>query len=295
MQRPLLVGIGEILWDMLPGGKQLGGAPANFAYQAGALGGRGAVVSRVGDDALGHEILGRLDELGVDRRFVAIDRRHPTGTVKVRVDDKGVPEYIIRRDVAWDYLEAGAELIDLARRADCVCYGTLGQRNAASRETIASVLRETRRECLRVFDINLRQNYFNAELIASLLKDASVLKLNDDELPVVGELLRIGNSERDVLANMFDRFNLSAIALTRGAKGSSIHTRGQAFDEPAATVKVMDTVGAGDAFTAAMALGMCTGVGMEKIGKMAARAAAFVCTQAGATAKMPDELRIVVS
>ncbi len=280
--RPLLVGIGEILWDMLPGGKQLGGAPANFAYQANALGGRGVVVSRVGEDELGREILARLDSCGVDRAFVSTDGRHPTGTVEVRVDERGVPEYVIHQVVAWDHVEVTPELMALAPQVDCVCYGTLAQRGETSRKSIAAFLRATRPQCLRVFDINLRQNFFNAGLIEELLGVSRVMKLNDAELPVVGRLLGLGEGEGEIVNGLFGRFGLKAVALTRGAKGSSIFTPVGRFDQPAARVKVADTVGAGDAFTAAMALGMCAGVEMGKIGEMAAGAAAFVCTQAGA-------------
>ena len=291
--RPLLVGIGEILWDMLPGGKQLGGAPANFAYQANALGGRGVVVSRVGEDALGREILARLDSCGVDRMFVSTDARHPTGTVDVRVDERGVPEYVIHEDVAWDHLGVTPELLALASRVDCVCYGTLAQRGERSRKSIGEFLRATRADCLRVFDINLRQSFFSAGLIEDLLGVSGVMKLNDAELPVVGRLLRLGDEEEEIVKGLFGRFGLNAVALTRGAEGSSIYTPEARFDQPAVRVDVVDTVGAGDAFTAAMTLGMCAGVEMGKIREMAARASAFVCTQAGAMPAMPPELRVL--
>ena len=291
--RPLLVGIGEILWDMLPGGKQLGGAPANFAYQANALGGRGVVVSRVGDDDLGREILARLDTCNVDRRFVLIDPDHPTGTVDVRVDQRGIPEYVIHQNVAWDHLEMTPDVSALAPTIDCVCYGTLAQRGETSRDTIAAFLKSTRSDCLRVFDINLRQNFYSASLIENLLSVSRVLKLNDAELPVVGELLNLGDSEREIIDNLFRRFDLIAIALTRGPQGSAIFTPDRVYEQPAPEVQIADTVGAGDAFTAAIALGICAGVEMGKIGELATRVAAFVCTQHGAMPSMPADLRII--
>jgi fructokinase len=293
--RPLLVGIGEILWDMLPGGKQLGGAPANFAYQANALGGRGVVASRVGADDLGREILARLDTCQIDRRFVSTDPDHPTGTVDVRVDQCGIPEYVIHQDVAWDHLQITPDLLALAPTADCVCYGTLAQRGEESRKAIVAFLNSTRADCLRVLDINLRQNFYSDSLISDLLNVSRVLKLNDAELPVVGELLNLGTSERDVINKLFRHFDLTAIALTRGAHGSAIFTPDRAYEQPAVSVKIADTVGAGDAFTAAMALGMCAGLEMGKTGELAARAAAFVCSQHGAMPSMPSELRIIPS
>jgi fructokinase len=291
--RPLLVGIGEILWDMLPGGKQLGGAPANFAYQANALGGSGAVLSRIGADDLGREILDRLDAANIDRQFVSTDPHHPTGTVEVRVDAHGIPEYVIHQDVAWDHLEITPQLLALAARVDCVCYGTLAQRGEASRRAIAAFLKATRVDCLRVFDINLRQSFYDAGLIADLMKVSRVLKVNDAELPVVGELLGLGSSEDEIVGNLLRQFELRAIALTRGGHGSSIFTPEGVYHQGPVEVKVVDTVGAGDAFTAAMSLGICAGVEMGKIGEMAARAAAFVCTQSGAMPPMPSELRII--
>ena len=293
--RPLLVGIGEILWDTLPGGKQLGGAPANFAYQANALGGRGITVSRVGADDLGREILARLDTCQIDRRFVSTDPHHPTGTVDVRVDQRGIPEYVIHQNVAWDHLEITPDLLALAPSVDCVCYGTLAQRLETSRSAIAAFLKSTRPDCLRVLDINLRQNSYSDSLIKNLLNVSRVLKLNDAELPVVGELLNLGNSEPDIIKNLFRTFDLTAIALTRGAQGSAIFTPDRVYQQPAVSVKIADTVGAGDAFTAAMALGICAGLEMGKTGELAARAAAFVCTQHGAMPSMPPELRVLPS
>src|SRR5688572_24877390 len=189
MPRPIVVGIGEVLWDMLPGGKQLGGAPANFAYHANALGAEGVVVSRVGDDEPGREILRRLESLWLDTTYVTIDREHPTGRVDVRLDERGVPDYVIHEGVAWDFLEADARLLDLAARADAVCFGTLAQRSSTSRDAARAFLRATRPQCLRVFDVNLRQEYFDEQTVRELIGLSSVLKLNDAELPVLSRLL----------------------------------------------------------------------------------------------------------
>lgn len=294
MRRPLVVGIGEVLWDVLPGGRELGGAPANFAYHAGALGGRGAVVSRVGDDALGREIVERLDALGVDRSCVGVDAAHPTGTVDVRLDERGVPEYEIHADVAWDHMQVTPELLGLAGRADCVCFGTLGQRSAASREAIGAFLRATLPDCLRVFDINLRQHYFTRELVIEMLGAAAVLKLNDQELPVVGRMLGVGEEESAAVGGMRSRYPLRLVALTRGEKGSTLFAAdGSVYHQAAVEVRVADTVGAGDAFTAALALGMLAGMPLAEVGARAARVAAYVCSQSGATPVVPADMRVI--
>ncbi len=294
MQPPLLIGIGEILWDMLPGGRQLGGAPANFAYHANALGGRGAVVSRVGDDELGREILGRLDGLGVDRTCVGVDAAHPTGRVDVKLDEKGVPEYVIHEHVAWDHISQSPAMIDLARRADCVCFGSLGQRSAESRQAIQSFICATDAGCLRIFDTNLRQHYYTRELIEQLLGLANVLKLNDQELPVVTQLFEIGSDEEKAIRTLIGRYSLRAVALTRGAAGSSIYpAAGPAAHQSPINVAIADTVGAGDAFTASLALGFLNRMPLADIGRHAARVAAYVCSQHGATPAIPSDLKML--
>src|SRR5688572_1158445 len=174
---PLVVGIGEVLWDLLPTGRQLGGAPANFAYHAAALGARGVVVSRVGDDDLGREILRRLEDLRLETTYVTTDPRHATGTVEVRLDANGAADYVIHERVAWDFIPVTSPLLDLAARADAVCFGTLAQRSPDSRDAVRAFLAATRPgRCLRVFDINLRQAYFSAALLRELIPQANVLK-----------------------------------------------------------------------------------------------------------------------
>src|SRR5688572_18490318 len=191
---PLIVGIGEVLWDMLPGGKQLGGAPANFAYHANALGARGAVVSRVGNDDFGREILVRLRDLGLDAAHVSVDPDHPTGTVDVRVDAGGVPEYVIHEGVAWDFLQVHPDWGRFAGRADAVCRGSLAQRSPVSRLAIRTFAAVAQPTCLHVFDVNLRQQFYSWELLEENLGATHILKLNDAELPVVCELLGVGGA-----------------------------------------------------------------------------------------------------
>lgn len=286
----VLVGLGEVLWDLLPGGRQLGGAPANFAYHARALGSRGIVVSCVGDDYLGREILHRFGELGLECGYIAIDREHPTGTVTVELDAAGKPDYIIHEGVAWDFIPFNPDLQALAGRADAVCFGSLCQRSAVSRETIRRFLEATREDCLRVFDINLRQSYFNADTIHAMLDLSNVLKLNDEELPVVAELLEMEGSESDLLARLIDRYSLYLIALTRAARGSRLARAGKESTHPGYAVKVADTVGAGDSFAAALAVGLLRGESLDRINKRANLLAGYVCTRSGAMPELPAEL-----
>lgn len=296
--RPVVVGLGEVLWDILPAGKQLGGAPANFAYHARAQGATGVVVSRVGDDALGREILARLDALGLDLRHVSVDARHPTGTVNVRLDAGGVPQYVIHESAAWDYLATGGALRELAGATDAVCFGTLAQRSAVSRGAVRDFLRATGPDCLRVFDINLRQSYYDRTVVHESLLLSDVLKLNEDEVHVLADRLELVGAREvgdvdGVVAALLDRYPLRLVALTRGGAGSLLCARdGRRSDHQGFPVaNVADTVGAGDAFTAAMVMGLLRGDDLDRINAHANRLAAYVCSQHGATPAIPEELR----
>jgi fructokinase len=292
MAQHVVVGIGEVLWDMLPGGKQLGGAPANFAYHANALGARGVVVSRVGGDDAGREILRRLESLGLDARYVATDPAHPTGRVDVRLDDRGVPDYVIARNAAWDFIRAGPDLVDLAARADAVCFGTLAQRSPASRDAVRAFVDATRPSCLRVFDVNLRQSYFDRETVHGGLLASDVLKLNDAELPVLAGLLGIGGEGGDALREVLLKYDLRLIAFTRGPNGSVLYTRDRTSDHPGSPPgAIADTVGAGDAFTAALVAGLLEGQDLDRINASANRLAGYVCSRPGATPPIPAEFR----
>ncbi len=288
----IVVGLGEILWDLLPDGKQLGGAPANFAYHAKALGADACVVSRVGDDELGREILERVDALQLRRDCLTLDGGHATGTVSVDLDGAGVPKYVIHENVAWDFIPVTDGLLELAGRADAVCYGTLGQRGEVSRAAIRAFVEATRADCLRIFDINLRQRFFSREVLDWTLKQSSVVKLNDEELPVVMETIKRGtrNSEcgmEEMVAELQEAYGVKLVALTRGARGSVLHSGGERSEHAGYKVEVVDTVGAGDAFTAAVAMGLLSGQGLEEINERANRVAAYVCSRKGATPEMP--------
>ncbi len=245
----------------------------------------------MGADALGEEIVARLDALGLNRDYVAVEAAHPTGTVSVELDAGGRPTYIIHEKVAWDFLRPGPAMLSLAGVADAVCFGSLAQRSAVSRAAIRDFLAATDQDCLRIFDINLRQHYFDRETIAASLSWASVLKLNDEELPVVAKLLSISGGEEEMLAALGRRFDLRLIALTKGAQGALLFTPGKSSAQPGVAVEVADTVGAGDAFTAALCMGMLAGLGLDVINTHANRVARYVCGQHGATPPMPPELR----
>lgn len=289
---PVVVGIGEVLWDLLPTGKQLGGAPANFAYHAQQLGARASVISAVGRDALGLELIERLRACGLDTSAIAVDDAHETGAVDVKVDADGVPTYQIRKDAAWDFIPFTADNQALAGRARIVCYGSLAQRSAVSRETIRRLFFKPA-AALRVFDINLRQHYYCRGVIDESLHWADVLKLNEQEVPVVGGLLAQPPETRMIVDALFEDFPmLRLIAVTRGGKGSSLYARpDKVSHHEGYMTKVLDTVGAGDAFTAALAVGLYRRHDLDRINADANRLAAYVCSQPGAMPPIPADLR----
>jgi fructokinase len=250
---PTIVGLGELLWDFLPAGRQLGGAPANFAYISTLLGNRGVVASRVGNDALGEEAIRQLQERMLECGCIQRDMKHPTGIAKVGLNAQGQPSFEISEGVAWDSLEWSSEWKALAQRADAVCFGTLAQRSAESRETIQSFVKNTAPDALRVFDVNLRQNYYSAEILATSCGLADVVKMNEDEFPTVLELLRLSREGVELSARrMIETFDLKLVCITRGAGGSLLVADKFSHSHPGIPCKVVDSVGAGDAFTAGL-------------------------------------------
>lgn len=287
-----IVGLGEILWDMLPGGKELGGAPANFAYHAKALGARSSVVSSVGLDPLGDAILSRLDAAGLDRTYVSVNPEYPTGTVSVTLNESGVPSYAIHPNVAWDHIEWSANLEVLAACSSAACFGSLGQRSEISRETICRFLRVTPPDCLRVFDVNLRQSFYSREIIHQSCELADVVKLNDEELPVLANLLELtSSSTEDQMRELVDRYSLRLVALTCGSNGSLLRTADLLSRHPGYPAQIADTVGAGDSFTATIVIGLLKGRDLDTINDAANRLAAYVCSQKGAMPQcIPDSI-----
>ncbi|HUT23588.1 MAG TPA: carbohydrate kinase [Sumerlaeia bacterium] len=292
--RATVVGLGEVLWDLLPEGREIGGAPANFAFHAKQLGADAFIVSCVGEDPLGQEIADRLTACGLDLTRLVIDSNHPTGTVSVDLDPRGKPTFTIHENVAWDFIPWTSDLEELAGRADAVCFGSLAQRSTTSRETVHRFLRATRSRSLRVLDVNLRQDYFDEPTIEASLDLANVLKLNDEELPVLSRLLDITSAESGftdpacLLEQFMERFSLDAVALTKGAEGCVLATPTDRASHPGfRPPAIVDTVGAGDAFTAALVMGLLANAPLEGICENANRLASHVCSRKGAMAPHP--------
>ena len=287
-----IIGIGEVLWDVFPSGAVFGGAPANVACHVAGLGGWAGMVSAVGADRLGRAAVAELQARGVDSRHVQVSPRHPTGTVDVSLDPAGVASYMFAADTAWDHLLLETPLADLAHSCAAVCFGTLGQRSSESRRTICRFVAATQPSALRVFDVNLRQDFYCPETILESLALATALKLNAEELPVVAAACGIaGTSPLGTLQAIRQRHGLRLAVLTLGAEGSIIVADGEVSEQPATVVEVVDTVGAGDAFTAAVVLGLLQALPLAVIHRHAASVAAWVCTQQGATPKIPAALK----
>jgi|688.fasta_scaffold16703_2 fructokinase len=288
---PVVVGLGETLWDVFPDGAVWGGAPANVACHAAGLGAESFMVSSVGCDELGERGIAALESHGIDCRHVQRDPRHPTGTVTVSLGPAGDASYVFASDTAWDHLAWEPSLGDLAARASAVCFGTLGQRAEESRRMIRRFLTAAGK-AVRVFDVNLRQAFYSPELIRESLDLANVLKLNDDELPVVAAACGVSADDPvAVVRELAERHGLRLVALTRGAAGSLLVADGVVSTRPAEARTIVDTVGAGDAFTAAVVMGLLGGRPLETMHDHAARLAAFVCGHRGATPQIPAELR----
>jgi fructokinase len=285
----LIVGLGELLWDLLPEGKKPGGAPANFAYHARALGDEGLPVSRIGADPLGQELRGRLEELGLPGEYVQVDPQRPTGTVHVALDSRGIPTFTITPEVAWDHLAWEPPLAALAARTDAVCFGSLAQRSSASQAAIRAFLSATRPSALRLFDVNLRQRWYSPEVLRDSFARSSIVKLNETELPVVLEALRLPAHGRleDGCRALRDVFGLALVCLTLGAEGSLLCAASGCFRSPGVKVEVADTVGAGDAFTAVLCHHWLRGSPLERTAEAANRYGAWVASQAGPTPTVP--------
>jgi fructokinase len=295
VQAPLCVGIGEVLWDLLSAGRSLGGAPINAAAHAVQLGARGAAVSGVGDDADGRDILERLSALHLDVSGVRVVRGLPTGVVDVTLSESGVPTFSVRTPAAWDAIELDPSIEKLAAAADAVLFGSLAQRDQHSRNAIRQFLQSLRPGCLKLFDVNLRYPYYSLEILRFSLEMATVVKLNDTELPVLADSLGIGGDETTRLHALREQFGLDLAVLTRGEGGSRMVTADRDECHPGYPVRVVDTVGAGDAFTAATAMGLLGGLKLDALQGLANRVAAYVCSQPGAIPLFSEEVRREIS
>lgn len=286
-----IVAIGEVLWDLLPAGKQLGGAPANFTYHAHALGADARLISCVGVDPLGREILNRFEALDLPTSNIVQLPSVPTGTVGVTLAAGGNPEYTIHEHVAWDQIQADESSQAAVRAADAVYFGSLAQRTEKAQLEITRLVAGTAAGALRIFDVNLRAPFISRAVLADSLELANVLKLNDHELDVLAELFTLPAGTRRRIEALAKNYRLDVVALTRGEQGSLLFRAGEWSDVPACPTNVSDTIGAGDAFAATLTLGLLGGLPLEKINRLASEVAAFVCSQAGGTPTLPSRFR----
>lgn len=285
----IVAGIGEVLWDQLPQGDVLGGAPANVVFHAGQLGAVSYIISAVGKDKLGDLIIARLEAKCINMLICRVGS--PTGTVKVTFNDKGVPDFVISRDVAWDYIELTPEIKDLAPQLDAVCFGSLAQRNNVSHNTITKFLNLVPENALKIFDINLRQNYYNKQLIIESFLISNVLKINDEELLIIAELYGWKGNEDYLCRKLLDDFDLKILAYTCGANGSYLYSKDEKSFIKSPVVKVKDTLGAGDSFAAALMVSLLNGYSLSECHSLAVDVSAFLCENEGAMPEYSKELR----
>lgn len=286
----IVVGMGEALWDVLPEGKKIGGAPANFAYHVSQFGFPSCVVSAIGDDTLGKEIIENFTSKGLDQLIAEVP--YPTGTVQVEIDQTGIPLYDIKENVAWDNIPYTEHLDALAKRTKAVCFGSLAQRNVVSRETINNFLDTMPKDddSLIVFDVNLRQGFYNKEILCKSMQNCNILKINDEELITVSRMFGYpGIDLQDKCWILLGKYNLKMLILTCGINGSYVFTPGNVSFQPTPKVEVADTVGAGDSFTAAFIASILKGKSVTEAHTIAVKTSAFVCTQKGAMPVLPPE------
>ena len=287
----IVVGMGEALWDILPEGKKIGGAPANFAYHVSQFGLPSCVVSAVGNDSLGKEIVDNLTSKGLNHHINEVP--YPTGTVQVEIDQAGIPQYDIKENVAWDNIPYTASLRELAQNTRAFCFGSLAQRTVVSRETIQSYLDAMPQtdDTLVVFDVNLRQGFYSKEILCTSMQRCNILKINDEELVTVSRMFGYpGIDLQDKCWILLGKYNLRMLILTCGINGSYVFTPGRVSFQPTPSVEVADTVGAGDSFTAAFIASLLRGKSVAEAHKVAVETSAFVCTKNGAMPILPPEI-----
>ena len=288
----VIVGMGEVLWDMLPEGKKIGGAPANFAYHVSQYGFDGCVVSAVGDDKLGNEILESFN----NRRLNYLIQRvpYPTGTVQIELDEAGIPCYEIKENVAWDNIPFTVDLEKLAKKTRAVCFGSLAQRNTVSRETInrfLDVMSDAAGQ-YRVFDVNLRQGLYDKEILCNSMKRCNILKINDEELIAVSRMFEYpGINLEDKCRALLSEYGLEILILTCGVNGSYVFTRENVSFVNTPKIEVADTVGAGDSFTATFISAILKGKSIREAHELAVEVSAYVCTQNGAMPELPISIK----
>ncbi len=287
-----IVGLGEALWDVLPDGKKLGGAPANFAYHAGQFVGQEntLAVSALGEDKLADETIASLEEHGLTYLMPRVP--YPTGTVQVTLDEEGIPSYNIKENVAWDNIPMNGDIEEVARNCRAVCFGSLAQRNVVSRETIQRFLDLTPADCVKIFDINLRQQFYTKEIIQESMRRCNILKINDEELVIIGRMFGYpGLDIENKCWLILGKYNLDMLVLTCGTNGSYVFTPGHVSFQETPKVEVADTVGAGDSFTGSFCAAILQGKSVAEAHKLAVSVSAYVCTQNGAMPVVPEELK----
>ena len=283
-----VVGLGEALWDVLPEGKKLGGAPANFAFHAGQFGLNSIAVSALGDDKLAEETIEQLDDKKLQYCMPRVP--YPTGTVQVTLDGEGIPTYDIKENVAWDNIPFTDEVENVAKNARAVCWGSLAQRNVVSRETIYKFLDATPKDCMKIFDINLRQNFYTKEVICESMKRCNVLKINDEELVLIGRMFGYpGLDIENKCWLILGKYDLDMLVLTCGVNGSYVFAPGFKSFQETPKVEVADTVGAGDSFTGTFCASILKGKSIVEAHKLAVEVSAYVCTQHGAMPVLPEK------
>lgn len=287
----LVVGLGEVLWDMLPEGRKIGGAPVNFAYHAGQFGIDTMAVSAIGNDKLGEDTIAEMNGKHLNHIFPSVP--YPTGSVQVKLDEKGVPAYDIKENVAWDNIPFTNEIESVARSCRAVCFGSLAQRNAVSRNTIRKFIESTPSGCISIFDINLRQNFYTSNVIHDSLELCNILKINDEEIMLVSRMFNYDSSNiENVCRTIMEDFSLEMVILTCGTKGSYIFTKGGVSFMPTPKVNVADTVGAGDSFTGSFCAAILRGLPVAEAHKKAVEVSAYVCTQNGAMPEIPESMKL---
>ncbi len=285
-----IVGLGEALWDMLPDGKKLGGAPANFAYHAGQFGLNTLAVSALGEDKLADETIEAIEKRNL--KYLMPRVPYPTGTVQVILDEAGIPTYDIKENVAWDNIPFTEEIQEVAKNCCAVCFGSLAQRNVVSRSTIQQFIASTPKDCVKIFDINLRQEFYSKEVIEESFRLCNVLKINDEELVIVSRMFELkGLDQAEKCKELVAKYNLDILVLTCGTNGSYVFTPTEMSFQETPKVEVADTVGAGDSFTGSFCAAILKGINIKDAHKRAVQVSAFVCTQNGAMPTLPAELK----
>ena len=285
--------IGELLWDVLPGTEELGGAPVNFAYHVNALGATGIPISTIGTDDRGEKALKELTGKGVRTSAISCSRQYPTGFVDVHVDNEGVATYRFPENVAWDYLSINTVASNLQNNLDAVCFGSLAQRSGQSHQVIQSFLDGLKAGTLKIYDVNLRQNFYSLKVIDDSLSQADIVKLNDEELSVLAKMLHLHSEVKSALKTLLEKYSLKMVILTRGSNGSLLMTPEEISEHRGTEIEVVDTIGAGDSFTAAVTIGYLQQRALAEIHEKASELAAFVCSRRGAMVMVPGTLVMI--